>query len=166
MPTSRPKTPLVLTEDEQTQLRSWFHSRVLPRALVAGSLVLWSGQGQTISQIARRLHWAKATVGNWRQRFVQHRLAGLYDEVRPGRPLSIDDERVASLLKRTLSRQPTRGTHWTVRQAAEASGISNGCGSFRFFGPIGMRGSLRWVREPYDSPFFLTIFRVPRRWLG
>ena len=31
---------------------------------------------------------------------------------------------MAALLKRTLSRKPTAGTHWTVRLAAQASGIS------------------------------------------
>jgi len=30
--------------------------------------------------LATRLRWTKATVGKWRQRFIQHRLAGLYDE--------------------------------------------------------------------------------------
>jgi AraC-like DNA-binding protein len=63
-------------------------------------------------------------VGKWRQRFVERRLAGLYDELRPGRPRSIEDEQIAALLKRTLSRKPTAGTHWSIRQAAQASGIS------------------------------------------
>src|SRR5207245_4509108 len=48
-----------------------------------------------------------ATVGKWRQRFIQHRLAGLYDELLPGRPRTIEDEQIAALLKRTLSRKPT-----------------------------------------------------------
>jgi putative transposase len=55
---------------------------------------------------------------------VEVRLAGLYDELRPGRPRSIDDEQVATLLKRTLSRKPAGATKWSVRQAAQASGIS------------------------------------------
>ena len=45
-----------------------------------------------------------------------------------------------------------------------AKGI--GCGSFRFFNLIlipRIEEHLRWMREPYDSPFFLTIFRGPRR---
>src|SRR5262249_12862825 len=71
-----------------------------------------------------RLRWTNATVGKWRQRFVRHRLAGLYDELRPGRPHSIDDEQIAALLKRTLARKPTASTHWSIRQAAQASGIS------------------------------------------
>jgi len=56
--------------------------------------------------------------------FVERRLSGLYDELRPGRPRSIEDDRIAALLKRTLSRKPAAGTHWSVREAAKSSGIS------------------------------------------
>jgi putative transposase len=125
MRTGRPKLALALNSDEETQLRSWAASRTLPHALVCRArLVLWSAQGQSNTQIARRLHWTQATVGKWRQRFVEHRLVGLYDELRPGRPHSIEDEQIAALLKRTLSRKPAGATHWSVRQAAQASGIS------------------------------------------
>lgn len=63
-------------------------------------------------------------MGKWRKRFVEHRLAGLYDELRPGRPRTIEDEKIAALLNRTLSRKPVGSTHWSIRQAAHASGIS------------------------------------------
>src|SRR5438034_3323827 len=125
MTTGRPKAALELTDEESIQLRSFARSRTLPHAMVArAKLVLWSSEGETNSRIATRLRWTKATVGKWRQRFIQHRLAGLYDELRPGRPRTIEDEQIAALLKRTLSRKPTTGTHWTVREAARASGIS------------------------------------------
>ena len=125
MITGRPKTALALTADEQTQLQSLAASRTLPHALVArAQLVLWAAQGESNTEIAERLHFSKATVGKWRQRFQQHRLSGLYDELRPGRPRSIEDDQIAALLKRTLSRKPTASTHWSVRQAAQASGIS------------------------------------------
>src|SRR5271157_4967209 len=125
MRTGRPVTTITLTVDEQTQLRSLARSRTLPHARVArAKLVLWAAQGKSNPEIAYRLHCTKATVGKWRQRFLQHRLAGLYDELRPGRPRSSEDDRVAALLNRTLSRKPTAGTHWTVRQAAQARGIS------------------------------------------
>src|ERR1700740_2895608 len=121
----RPKPAITLTADEQTQLRSLATSRTLPHGLVARArLVLWSIEGQSNGQIARRLHWTNATVGKWRRRFVEHCLAGLYDELRPGRPRSIDDDRIAALLKRTLSRGPAENTHWSIRQAAQASGLS------------------------------------------
>lgn len=121
----RPVTAVVLTPDELTQLRSLARSRTLPHALVArAKLVLWAAQEKSNTEIAHRLRCTKATVGKWRQRFLKHRLAGLYDELRPGRPRSIEDDRVAALLNRTLSRKPLAGTHWSIRQAAQVSGIS------------------------------------------
>ena len=125
MPLGRPKTTLELSDEERLQLSTMAKSRTLPHSLVArAKVVLRSAEGETNTQIAERLQWTKATVGKWRKRFIDRRLAGLYDELRPGRPRTIEEERVAALLKRTLSRKPTAGTHWTVRLAAQASGIS------------------------------------------
>jgi putative transposase len=110
MLTGRPKPTLELTVDECTQLKSLAASRSLPHALGCRAKgVLWSAEGQTNTEIAQRLGWARVTVGKWRQRFLQQRMAGLYDELRPGRPRSIADEQIALLLKRTLSRKPARG---------------------------------------------------------
>ena len=125
MLTGRPKPTLQLTVDERTQLKSLAASRSLPHALICrAKVVLWSAEGQSNTEIAERLGWAQVTVGKWRQRFLEQRVAGLYDEVRPGRPRSIADEQIALLLKRTLSRKPAGATHWSVRQAAHDSGIS------------------------------------------
>ncbi len=159
MLTGRPKPALVLTKDEETQLRSLANSRTLPHALVARArLVLWSGQGESNSQIARRLRWTNATVGKWRQRFVVDRVAGLYDESRPGRPRNIDDEQVAALLKRTLSRQPTADTHWTVRQAAKASGISKST-VHRLFQAFGLQPHRTRSFKLSTDPFFIEKVR-------
>lgn len=87
-------------------------------------LVLWSGEGLSNSEIAERLDWSKATVGKWRRRFVEHRIQGLYDELCPARPWSISDEKVASLLRRKLKSKPPTGTHWSVRQVAQADRLS------------------------------------------
>jgi putative transposase len=159
MITGRPKPALALTPDEQTQLRSLAASRTLPHGLVARArLVLWSAEGRSNSQIARRLRWTNATVGKWRQRFVEHRLAGLYDELRPGRPRSIDDEQVAALLKRTLSRKPRGATHWTVRQAATASGISKST-VHRLFQAFGLQPHRSRGFKLSTDPFFIEKVR-------
>ena len=42
----------------------------------------------------------------WRCRFGERRIAGLYDELRPGKPRTIDDERVAELIYTTLHKRP------------------------------------------------------------
>src|SRR5271165_2517788 len=125
MATGRPKTELILSDEEREQLASLARSRALPHAIVArAKVVLWSAEGQSNSEIADRLQWTKATVGKWRRRFIEQRVRGLYDELRSGRPRSIEDEKIAALLRRTLSRRPKAATHWTVRGAAAASGIS------------------------------------------
>ena len=75
--------------------------------------------------IAARLGLTKQTVGKWRTRFVERRIAGLYDDVRPGPARKIDDERVAHLIKTTLHTKPANGsTHWSVRTVAAETGIS------------------------------------------
>ncbi len=125
MLTGRPKTAFELSAEEEAELRGFSTSRSLPHALVArAKLVLWSAEGQSNTEIASRLNWTKATVGKWRQRFVERRLSGLYDELRPGRPRSISDEKVALLLRRTLKNKPPAGSHWSVRQAADSNGLS------------------------------------------
>ena len=34
------------------------------------------------------------TVGRWRNRYLEHGVQGLLDELRPGRPQTYDDEKV------------------------------------------------------------------------
>jgi putative transposase len=157
--TGRPKTALNLTAEEQEQLHSLARSRTLSHALVArAKLVLWSAEGESNSDIAERLRWTKATVGKWRQRFVQHRLAGLYDEVRPGRPRTIEDEQVAALLRRTLSRKPKGGTHWTVREAARESGISKST-VHRLFQVFALQPHRTRTFKLSTDPFFIEKVR-------
>ncbi len=159
MITGRPKPALTLAPDEQTQLRNLAASRTLPHALVArAKLVLWSARGHSNTHIARRLHWRNATVGKWRQRFVEHRLAGLYDELRPGRPRSIEDEQIAALLKRTLSRKPAAGTHWSIRQAAQVSGISRST-VHRLFQAFALQPHRSRSFKLSTDPFFIEKVR-------
>jgi putative transposase len=127
MPMGRPKAELVLTHAEQAQLRSIARSRSISAALVARArMVLACASGEPNSAVAERMRVSKATVGKWRKRFVEHRLPGLYDELRPGKPRTIDDERVAELIGKTLHTKPADGsTHWSVRAIAAETGISS-----------------------------------------
>lgn len=125
MSLGRPLATLQLTAEERRELTAFASSRSLPHAFVARArLVLWSAEGRSNGEIAMRLRWSRATAGKWRQRFIERRMKGLYDELRPGRPRSISDEKVALLLRRTLRTKPAAGTHWSIRQAAEANRLS------------------------------------------
>jgi putative transposase len=126
MAMGRPKAELILSEDEQAQLSSFARSRSMPAALsLRARIVLACATGQSNRAVAQRVECTYSTVGKWRRRFRKDRIAGLYDELRPGKPRSIDDERIAMLIKRTLEKKPKDGsTHWSVRAAAAESGIS------------------------------------------
>src|SRR3989338_937825 len=125
MKLGRPKPLLVLTPEQRAQLESLASSRSLPHGLVTRvRIILLSAQGLTNRSIAGRLRWTEATVGKWRRRFLVHGISGLHDEWRPGRPRSISDERMASLIRRTLQTKPRDGTHWSVRQMAAQSRLA------------------------------------------
>src|SRR5512134_825147 len=117
---------LVLSEDERLQLESMSRSRSMPAALVQrAKIVLACAEGTSNSRVAQRIDATQATVGKWRRRFVARRVSGLYDELRPGKPRTIDDERVAELIQTTLHSKPTDGaTHWSIRSLAAETGIS------------------------------------------
>ena len=93
MRTGRPKAQRVLSEEERAQLKSFARSRSLPAALSQRArIVLSSAEGEANNAIAQRLKLGPATVGKWRSRFIEQRIAGLYDELRPGAPRAIDDD--------------------------------------------------------------------------
>jgi putative transposase len=126
MAMGRPKAKLILSEAEEAQLSSFARSRSMPAALsLRARIVLACATGQSNRAVAQRFDCNHTTAGKWRRRFLKDRIAGLYDELRPGKPRSIDDERIAMLIQKTLQKKPRDGsTHWSVRSAAAESGIS------------------------------------------
>jgi hypothetical protein len=52
-------------------------------------MVVRCAEGMTNTQVADQVQVRKATAGKWRQRFVDRRLDGLFDELRPGTPRKI-----------------------------------------------------------------------------
>ena len=125
MAMGRPKATLVLDSELRQQLESLANSRSLPAGLVRrAKIILLSASGKTNREIAPQLETSTNTVGRWRRRFLAHGVSGLYDELRPGRPRPISDERVAQLVRKTLKSKPKAGTHWSVRQIAEETGVS------------------------------------------
>lgn len=129
MKTGRPKIPLALPPDAVSQLQSLVASRSIPHGLgLRARMILWSHDGLSNAAIARKLGVTNATVGKGRQRFVTERLAGLHDELRPGRPRTRTDEEIATLVQKPLRTKPTARTHWRCRTMADATGISKSTG--------------------------------------
>ena len=126
MRTGRPKAPLILTPEERRELESLAHrSRSVPALARRARIVLECAAAQDNKTVARRLRATPATVGKWRTRFVRQRLAGLYDEPRPGAPRSIGDDAIEQVVVRTLESTPRGATHWSTRAMAQATGLSH-----------------------------------------
>jgi putative transposase len=125
MKTGRPKTPIILSQQEHAQLKSMLCSRSLPHSLVTRArIVLMDAQGATNREISEKVNLSPQMVSKWRQRYLQQALSGLHDELRPGRPRSISDENVAFLIRKTLNTKPIDGTHWTIRSIAKETKLS------------------------------------------
>ena len=119
MRTGRPKAELTVTEEERRELEALARRRRSAPALAQRArMVLACAEGLDNKTVARRVRVAPATVGKWRRRFVEDRVAGLMDEPRPGAPRQITDEQIEDVIVRTLESTPKGATHWSTREMA------------------------------------------------
>lgn len=125
MRTGRPKKPVILSDQEHEQLTSIVRSRSLPHGLVTrAQIVLMAAEGVTSNEVAKKVGLSAQSVCKWRQRYLQQGISGLHDELRLGRPRSVSDEQVATLIRKTLNTKPKKGTHWTIRSMAKETELS------------------------------------------
>src|SRR3954451_24280895 len=117
--------PIELTAEERAQLEARERRRSSAQALAMRSrIVLAAAEGAGNTEIAARLGVAVGSVRKWRKRFAEHRLDGLTDEPRPGRPRTIHDAMVEEVIVRTLETTPTDATHWSTRSLAKELGLT------------------------------------------
>lgn len=125
MPLGRPVSPVVLDQETRFQMQSLSQSRSLPYSLVRrAQIILMAADGLSNTVIASKTGLSRAMVGVWRKRFLSQGVMGLYDGPKPGGPRSIEDERVARLIRTTLRRKPKNSTHWSCRTLAQETRIS------------------------------------------
>jgi transposase len=155
----RPNTALMISEAERLHLHSIVRSRSLPHAVVRrAQIVLLSVQGESNREVARRCGVSAPIVSLWRARFHQRGIAGLHSELRPGRPRSHSDERVAALLRKVLHSKPVNATHWSVRSVAAHTGISKSTVA-RYFALFGLQPHRTKSFKLSTDPFFVEKVR-------
>ena len=159
MRTGRPKQSLELTVQERRDLRAVAASRSLPHGLVRrAQMILWTEDGMPVTEAARRLRVSPPAVGNWRRRFRELRLEGLHDQLKPGRPRSVDEERIAELLNTVLQRRPKAATHWSVRSLAAETGVSKSSVQ-RYLALFGVQPHRSKSFKLSTDPFFIEKVR-------
>jgi putative transposase len=159
MRTGRPKSALTLSEQENEQLKVISNSRSLPHGLVTrAQIILLAAQGATNRSIAEKLGFSMQSVCKWRQRYLEQGIEGLHDELRPGRPRSISDEKVAILIRKTLNTKPQDGTHWTIRSMAKETHVSRQT-VHRIWNAFGLQPHRQRHFKLSTDPFFVEKVR-------
>jgi transposase len=116
---------VVLDDAERQQLERWTRRRTSAQALAQRArIVLLAAEGLKNTEIAERLGIHRSVAARWRSRFVEHRLDGLTDEPRPGRPRTVSDDKVEEVIVKTLETAPKDATHWSTRSMAKEVGLT------------------------------------------
>jgi transposase len=157
--TGRPKTPLSLTDDERTELeRLGRRARTNRHVALRAKIVLASATGASNVDVAAKLRCSRPTVGKWRRRFIEGRVASLYDEPRPGAPRKITDDDVEAVIVKTLEEKPKGRTHWSTRKMAEHAGMSNSSVG-RIWRTFGLQPHIVEGFKISDDPLFIEKVR-------
>ncbi len=159
MPRGRKLPPLVLSDEQRHQLQGVARSTSLPHGLVLRArMILASAEGLTNRAVAERVGASPQAVGKWRRRFLELGVQGLHDELRPGRPRSYDDEKVAQVISRALQQKPANAENWSVRLMGAAEGVSKTTVQ-RWFSLFGIKPHLAQTFKLSNDPFFIEKVR-------
>lgn len=159
MRTGRPQRSLRLSGQERRDLEAIVASRSMPHGLVRrAQMILLSESGVSVRETARRVKVTPPAVTNWRKHFREQRLAGLHDQLKPGRPRTHTDDDLAALLNTALARKPPAATHWSVRELATATDISKSTVQ-RHLVPFGVQPHRAKSFKLSNDPFFIEKVR-------
>ena len=157
--TGRPKTVLVLSEEERETLERWARRPSSAQSLALRSkIVLGCAEGATNEAVAAGLRCSSTTVGKWRSRFVAKRLKGLADEHRSGVPRTVTDDHVEAVVLKTLTEKPANATHWSTRGLAKSLGMSQPTIS-RIWQAFGLKPWLEDTFKLSTDPLFVEKVR-------
>jgi transposase len=120
---ARPAAIIRLSPEEDRILKQYLRSGTTERRLVERArVILLASQGQGTGEIAQALRTRPARVSKWRQRFAKHRLAGLDDAARSGKPRQYSEVTERRILAHLDQKPPAGYGSWTGTLLAEALG--------------------------------------------
>src|SRR3970282_1900675 len=96
--------PISLTQEEQEKLNKIVRSHNTSHKLVKrAKIILEAAKGLTNEEIGDKLSLSQKMITLWRNNFVVHRLDGLNDKEKPGRPRTVRiPEKVKEVIHKTL----------------------------------------------------------------
>ncbi|MEO3753111.1 FCD domain-containing protein [Streptomyces sp. B6B3] len=120
--TEPPRFPR-LNEEDRATLREWA-ARPPESLRMRSRMVLACAEGLTNAEIARQLQVSPATVAKWRERYLNHGLAGLSDAPRSGRPRSGNRQDAEKYIAGVLDQSAQGGPVPTTRALSRTLGLS------------------------------------------
>ena len=155
----RPAKALKVSTEERLQLESIARSQSLPAGIVKrAQMVLRMADGESNTNIARRYRVSRPTVTMWRTRYRERGIAGLHNELKPGRPRSMSEEQVAQLIDTALRSKPKGRTHWSGRGLAAETGMSKTT-VHRYLSLFGVQPHRTRSFKLSTDPFFIEKVR-------
>lgn len=118
---------ITLTDAERVTLTKWARGRSTPTRLVQrAKIILAAAEGRENKDIALELGCTRRTVGTWRTRFVNERLAGIeHDAPRGGRTPAQRARFEGEIIRKTTQETPPNATQWSTRSLAKALGCDD-----------------------------------------
>ncbi|WP_150249926.1 IS630 family transposase [Nocardiopsis deserti] len=147
--------PVELSEDEHAELLRWLRRRKTTQDMaLRARIVLACAQGKSNAQVQHEVGVSAPTIAKWRKRFLAHRLDGLVDEPRPGRPRTITDQDVERVVTAPLESTPANDTHWSTRSMAEHTGLTQNA-IWRIWNTFGLQPHRSQTFKLSTDPFFI-----------
>jgi len=121
---SRKAREITLKAEERVQLDRLVRTHTTPKRMAErAQIILWSAEGQSNTEIAKRLRTRVARVCKWRTRFAREGLEALLDEPRSGQPRKYTAETERVILRKIDNPPPKGYAQWNGRLLAEHTGI-------------------------------------------
>ncbi|KAA0248377.1 MAG: IS630 family transposase [Ignavibacteriae bacterium] len=117
--------PIKLNEKEREALTTISRSQKAENRIVTrAKIILHSTEANTYETIMQLTKQSRGSVAKWRRRFIEHRLNGLKDLPRSGKPKVITAEQEAKVIEKACSKAEDGYTNWSQRRIAKEVGIS------------------------------------------
>lgn len=114
-----------LSAEEEKTLCMWTRAGTTEQRLAKRArIILLLAEGLPVGEVSRQGGMSEISVFKWKRRFLELRLDGLADALRRGRPASITAEERLRVIDLATSTPRKGKTSWSVRDLAEASGLS------------------------------------------
>jgi len=111
---------LQLNDVQRADLERLTASGTLPaRVFKRARALLLLDRGHTLASVAQLLSASAQSIANWRDRFGEEALVGIFDKQRSGRPIEIDGPARASVTALACSEPPEGRSRWTLRLLAD-----------------------------------------------